>query len=146
MNLAKKDADEIREGWRSRALRESKSTDNLHKIVVAALRAENPGGLELLLRATFGQDWMPKPPFYMGYATVAPDGSIVCEIAEVRLGVTWRGSRMVCESEGQFIYALRKLADRLKLDDKDRTEMFTVLQKWVTSDKRVGLMGQRLAS
>ena len=37
----------------------------------------------------------------------------------------------------------RTLADKMKLNDADRTAMFDILRKWVTSDMRVDEWGRR---
>jgi hypothetical protein len=139
--LAKKHSDEIRAMWQSRALAES--SGKLRKVLIIALAKEYPGAFVTLMKVTFPGFIDLELPMFLSYAHIALDGSIICEWmnkAKIRRPVR------VYENEDAFIYATRKLADGLKLDDRDRTEMFTVLQKWVASDRRVGVFGQRLAS
>lgn len=142
--VASKHADEIREMWQSRALRAADG--KMRRVLVAALTKEYPAAIVTLLKVTFPGFIEFEPPIFIGYASIQPDGKVACEAGEVRLGVTYRGLLPVFDSEQQFIYEMRKLADRLKLSDRDRTEMFTVLQKWVASDRRIGAQGERLAS
>jgi hypothetical protein len=140
-SLAKKHADEIRQMWQSRALRES--AGKLRKVLIIALAKEYPAAFVTLMKVTFPGFVDLELPMFLSYAHIALDGSIICEWmnkAKIRRPVR------VYPDENAFIYETRKLADGLKLDDKDRVEMFTVLQKWVASDRRVGVLGQRLAS
>lgn len=139
--LAQKHTDEIREMWQSRAL--AAAAGKLRKVVIVALAKEYPGALETLLRVTFPGFADIDRPFFCGYASVDPAGRIVCEMID-RDG--FKRKAIVYPSEEPFIYAMRKLADGLKLNDRDRIEMFAVLQKWVASDRRIGPLGQRLAS
>jgi hypothetical protein len=142
--LSNKHADEIRDMWQSRALREADG--KLQRVLLIALAKEYPGDLLHLLRATFGTEEIGKP-FYSGYATIITDGHIVCMMHDVdKNRLVWKGIVSVFDNEQQFIKAMRRLADTLKLSDPDRIDMFRVLQKWVTADQRVGVHGERLAS
>lgn len=141
MNLAKKHADEIRQMWQSRALHAS--TGKMRKVLITALAKEYPGAMVTLMKVTFPGFVDFDLPIFLSYAHICRFGTIVCEMME-KHGV--RRTVCVYRSENAFIYDMRKLADKLKLDDKDRVEMFTVLQKWVASDRRVGVMGHKLAS
>jgi len=141
MKLADKHAEEIRAMWQSRAL--SAASGKLRKVLIVAFAKEYPGVLVTLMKVTFPGFADFDLPIFLSYAHIALDGSIICQWmnkAKIKRPVR------VYDSEDAFIYEMRKLADRLKLDDCDRIEMFTVLQKWVASDRRVGVLGQRLAS
>jgi hypothetical protein len=128
--LAKKHADEIREMWQSKALRHS--TGKLRKVIIVALAKEYPAALETLMQVTFPGFVDFDRPFFTSYAHIDEGGNIVCDMIERD------GSKVVAQigTEQSFIMAVRKLADQLKLCDRDREEMFVVLQKWVASDKR----------
>ena len=139
--LAKKHADEIRAMWQSRAL--TASSGKLRRVLITALAKEYPGALVTLMKVTFPGFVDFSRPMFLSYAHVALDGSVMCEMIDRDDN---RRPIRVYASEDRFIYDMRKLADGLKLDDKDRIEMFGVLQRWVASDRRVGTFGQRLAS
>lgn len=142
--LAKKHSDEIREMWQSRALREADG--KLQRVLLIALAKEYPGSLLHLLHATFGTVEIGKP-FYSGYATIVASGHLVCMQHDVDSNkLVWKGVVRVYDSEDQFLKHTRRLADKLKLSDADRTDMFRVLQKWVTRDERKDVNGERLAS
>ncbi len=141
--VASKPADEIRETWQSRALRTA--TGKLQRVLLVALAKEYPQALTTLLLVTFGTTEFSRP-FFSGYATIAPSGRIVCEVIGDDYETNGKRTVEVYRTENLFIYEMRKLADELKLVDKDRTEMFTVLQKWVASDRRINLHGEKKAS
>lgn len=139
MNLTDKVADEIRDMWQARALLASK--DKMQRVLLVAIAKEYPAAFKTLLRAIGIIDI--NRPFLCSYATIYPSGRIVADM------ITENGVKRaiaVYRTESEFIHEMRKFADEMKLDDKDRTEMFTVLQKWITKDRRVGIFGQRLAS
>ena len=138
--LTGKHADEIREMWQSRALRAAKG--QLRKIVIVALAKEYPAALETLLRVTFPGFVDIDRPVFTSYAHIDLGGTIVCEM------IDRNGAKAVARlgTEQSFISDVRKLADELKLDDHDRSAMFTVLQKWVASDRRIDQQGRKLAS
>jgi hypothetical protein len=132
-------AEEVRAMWQARVL--LGSSGKMQRVVIVALAKEYPQALQALLRACGIEDL--ERPFLCSYATITPSGRVACEMIEKD------GSKKfvaIYHNEDEFISEMRKLADKLKLSDKDRTEMFLVLQKWVASDRRVGLLGQRLAS
>jgi hypothetical protein len=135
-----KHADEIREMWQSKALRASKG--KLRKVIIVALAKEYPAALVTLMKVTFPGFVDFDRPFFSSYAHIDLGGNIVCDM------IDRDGSKVQAQigTEDSFIYAVRKLADELKLPDKDRSEMFVVLQKWVASDKRVDQQGRKLAS
>lgn len=134
-----KAAEEIRLMWQARALLSSK--DKMQRVLLVAIAKEYPAAFKTLLRAIGITDI--NRPFLCSYATIAPSGRIVCDMIE-KSGI--KRTVAVYQNENEFIYDMRKLADEIKLDDKDRTEMFTVLQKWITKDQRVGVFGERVAS
>jgi hypothetical protein len=132
--LAKKPADDIREMWQARALRESAGV--LRKVLITALAKEWPGELEMLMRVVFPGFVDIDRPMIVSYGTISPAGRVCCEVID-RAGLI--GVIAIYESENDFLVATRNLADRLKLDDADRIAMFAVLQKWITKDLRARL-------
>lgn len=139
-----KHADEVRQMWQCRAL--SEAEPKMQRVILAALRAEYPADLIVLLKTTFGTLDIPNP-FYRGYAFVSPGGHLCCEVVDRDpSGLVWRGPVKVFDTEQQFIGATRRIADQLKLNDVDRIDMFRVLQKWVTRDARFDINNEKLAS
>lgn len=101
--------------------------------------------LGLVLRAILKVNNMPDPedamkrPCYprLGYgARITPSGILVAKYAETEGRHTWRDG-IVVGTIDQVVGAFRKLADDLKLADRDRVAMFQTLRDWVDIDKRV---------
>lgn len=142
MNLMlHKHAQEVRDMWQSRALAAAEGA--LARVLLAIFAEAYPTALKTLLLVTFPGFVDIQRPFLRGYATIVPSGRVVCDM--VCTDGTVR-KETVYESQEKFIYDARKLADKLKLADKDRVEMFGLLSKWISSDMRIGVNGQRLVS
>lgn len=139
--LLHKHADELRDMWQSRALRESKGT--FQRVLLAVFAEAYPTALETLLMVTFKGFTDISRPFLRGYAEITPAGWVVCDQID-RDGAVRRTA--IYENEARLLWDARKLADKLKLSDKDRTELFDLLRKWIAADRRVGPHGERLAS
>jgi hypothetical protein len=137
-------SEEVRQTWQCRALIEADS--KLQRVMLIALTKEYPTDLLRLLQVAFGTIEIPDK-FYSGYARIVQSGQVVCMYHEKDgNGLWWKGFVPVYDSEEKFRGDMRRLADRLKLDDADRIEMFAVLQKWVARDERVNEEGHKLAS
>lgn len=129
--------------WQAAALR--RSTGKMQHVLFTAMQNEytaiTPNTWLVLLNIIiphFNAD----QPFLNGYAKIMPSGRVVSE-------VFYRGERqlqVVYHSKDEFISEMRRLADRLKLNDLDRVAMFALLGKWIVADYRVGLNGEKLAS
>jgi hypothetical protein len=72
-----------------------------------------------------------------------PSGKVVAEMID-RDGI--KRAIAVYESGDKYVADMRNLADKLKLSDEERTEMFKVLQRWIVKDMRIGPHGEKLAS
>lgn len=133
--------EEIRATWQSRAL--AAADGKLGKVLLVVLTDEYAGIISPLLYATFDGFHDITRPFLSGYATITPTGAIICDL--VRTDGSMRKEK-IYDSDDNFISDMRNLADKLKLDDADRIDMFRVLRRWVTADLRVGVNGEKLAS
>lgn len=140
--LLRMHVDQLRETWQSRVLREAVNS-TLERIFLAVFAEAYPGALKILLAATFPGFTDITRPFLRGYATVTRSGWVVCNM--ICTDGTIRKAA-VYESQDRLLSDARNLADKLKLSDKDRTEMFDLLRKWIASDLRVGVNGERVLS
>ena len=139
--LLKKHADELRAMWQSRAL--AISSGKLQRVLTVVLSYEYAAAMPILLKATFPGFTDIARPFLCSYATIYPTGRLVCEMVD-RDGS--KKAIVVYKNEGEFTAEMRGLADKLKLSETERKEMFAVLRRWVVKDMRVGPHGERLAS
>lgn len=138
-----KHADEVRQMWQCRAL--SEAEPKMQRVLLAAIRAEYPADLIIILKTTFGTLEIPTP-FYRGYAFISPGGHVCCEVVDRDpSGLVWRGPVKVYDNENKFLYETRKLADKMKLNDADRMDMFYVLKKWISHDQRLDINDEKVA-
>lgn len=137
----RKEEAELREMWQARVLRESEG--RLQRVLLVVFAKEYAAALPVLLRVAIPGFEDIKRPFLSGYATIMQSGRIVCDC----VGRDGELSKVaVYQSENEFVTEMRGLADKLKLSDSDREEMFAVLRKWIVADKRINQFGQKFAS
>jgi hypothetical protein len=139
--FAKKVAGQIEQMWQCRVLRASHG--KLRQVVLVMLAKEYAGAMPVLLRVAFPGFQDLSRPMLTGYATIVWSGHMVCDLMD-RDGIIKRET--IYGSVDEFIGEVRRLADLLKLNDKDREEMFVTLQKWVVADRRINHEGRRRAS
>jgi hypothetical protein len=74
-----------------------------------------------------------KPPAYGSKAAIGTDDKVFADYLD-RAGI-YHKAAYVCDV-GELVVNFRGLADHLKLNDKDRKEMFDALRKWIVKDYR----------
>jgi hypothetical protein len=136
--LIRKHAQELRDTWQARLL--AKAEGKEFAVALAIIALEWPTAVPMLLRTVFPGFTDITRPFLTGYASVQIDGSLYCAVIE--RDYSWNYIRLY-NTEIEMTAAFRIIADNLKLDDADRTMMFDILRKWVTSDMRVDEYGRR---
>jgi hypothetical protein len=138
--LASKEAGALRETWQVRLL--ATAHGRMGAIAVTMLAHTYYEAMDVLLRVVF-PGIVIKPPCFAGTASITQDGRVICNMldrdGDLIIGV------QIFASEAAFIYAWRRLADRLKLSDLDRMAMFDAVQNWVTADHRIMLSGEKVA-
>lgn len=138
-----KEAAEIRDMWQSRLLRATKGKGDLFQTVLVVFAKEYPAAMQILLRVSFANFIDITLPTITGYATIEPNGKITAQVmTKSRRKARW----IIWESEQAMRTEFGRVADKLKLDDADRIEMFGVLKKWIVADKRIDAFGRKLAS
>ena len=137
--------EQISATWQIRALREARG--KLQYVLWRAMANEYTGitanTWETLLRL-INKNFKEMPlPGLLGYAMIVPSGRVVSQVVDKDYGLRLQ---VIYRHKPEFLSELRRLADRLKLDDLDRADMFAVMGKWITVDYRIGVDGERLAS
>lgn len=136
-----KEAAELREMWQSRIL---VACDGLERaVVVRMFVSAYKDAIRVLLAATFPGFRDLKPPQIVGHAKIAPSGRVIADVLEKNGGIR---THILFDSQDQMRARFGFIADKLKLNDFDRIEFFTMLQKWVVADLRVDPHGRKLAS
>lgn len=135
-----KSADELRQEWPVRALVAAKGQPLA--ILTVMLAQEWPTILPTLLHVAFKGFRDLKRPFLTGYARIWTNGAVLCQ------AVFDDGKRAIklYENAEQMNREFRDLADKLKFSDRDRSELFRLLKKWIVADHRLNVNGERLAS
>ena len=137
-SLIRKHAQELRDTWQARLLAEAEGRE--FAVALAVICLEWPTALPTLMRTVFPGFVDITRPFFAGYARTQIDGSVWCGLID--RDYEWRYIR-VYTSEHDYVTAFRVIADKLKLNDDDRTMMFKVLRNWITSDMRIDEYGRR---
>lgn len=135
-----KKLDEMTQMWQVRALREAK--DKISRVLLVVFAKEYAAALPILLRVAIPGFEDIQAPFLSGYASIMPSGRLVCDMT-CSDGLIRKTE--IYHTTDEFNSDMRRLADKLKLSDEDRDEMFMLLRKWIVSDLRIDQHG-KLAS
>src|SRR6266581_1489273 len=76
-----------------------------------------------------------RPPFLTTAAKIDKEGHVVADMVDAT-GMIHKDT-VLFPDEISLRDAFRKLADRLKLNDADRIELFKCAQRWVVADRRL---------
>lgn len=125
---------ELQDTWMSRALRASQR-DHVGMIMLSVIAHNFDGALLTLMQVTFPGFTSIVPPFLCTAAKVAKDGSVVADMVN-RFGCIEKDVRLY-PNETALRDDVRCLADRMKLTDAERIEMFKCVQRWVVADRRL---------
>ena len=77
----------------------------------------------------------PPLPCLVSAARISKSGAVVADVVD-RMGTRIRDA-VIYRNEFLLRDDFRKLADRLKLSDTDRIELFKCVQRWVVADRRL---------
>jgi putative ubiquitin-RnfH superfamily antitoxin RatB of RatAB toxin-antitoxin module len=128
---------DLRGTWQARALASTK--DNLNAVVLSVLAHNYDEQMPVLL-ALVWPDFIPgrtrlDRAIYCSAARIDKAGRVVADMV-TRSGLKEKDS-VVFTSEIQMRGVFRRLADMMKLSDRDRIEMFHAVQNWVVADRRL---------
>lgn len=128
--------DEIRTAhWQGRVLAAARGKTAAVAMSVIAHDIKDTIAFKTLLLATFPGYEGIAPPFLKSCGYITQRGRIVAHIIN-RDGAEERYSHLY-RSEAEMVGEFRKLADELKLADKDRLALFAALKNWIVCDYRL---------
>lgn len=127
-------ADELRESWQGRALYFARENPQLKTALMSLLADNYDETLPFLLAAVFGY-WHITAPFYCSNPKINKTGCIVADLI-MPDGFKYK-SAVIFLSESQMEATFRRLADRLKLSDGERIDLFNAARHWVKADMRL---------
>ena len=124
--------DRILSTWQVRALRAAQGIEGAVLLSMLAHAYDDDQIIGIML-AAFGQSAI-KAPFICSAAKIDKAGRVCVDVA---FDTHIRKLKPIFASEIIFRDHLRRLADRLKLADDERTELFALARKWVVCDYRL---------
>lgn len=124
---------DLRASWQARVL--ASAGGHLGAVVLSVLAHSYDEAMPTLLRVVFPGFTSIAAPFYCTAGKVDKAGRVVADVV-TKSGEIVKDAK-VYDSELQMRDEFRRLADRLKLNDADRTELFKCAQRWVVADRRL---------
>jgi len=131
----KKLAFDLRASWQVRAVANVKGPFRAVLLSVIAHTYEAAGVVAVLTLVDPDFDGNLPAPVLLSCGKIDRHGWIVADVGESDGSI--RKDRVIFMSELQMRDRFRELADRLKLNDTDRTELFKCAQRWVVADRRL---------
>ncbi len=137
MRIEARLAFDIRDTWQARVLLAAQArTDGVIGAVALSVMAHNfDDAMLVLLKVLFPGFTSIAPPFLCSAGRVDKTGAVVADLVE-RSGKIVK-NYVLYRSEIALRDDFRRLADQLKLNDPDRREMFSAVQRWVVADRRL---------
>lgn len=135
-------AEELRESWQGRALLYSRKMEQFAPALLSLLADNYDETMPFLLRAVFPEAAGIRTPFYCSNPKIDKRGRIVADCIE-RDGERVK-NKVIFVTAMQMEAIFRVLADRLKLNDDDRRELFVCIHHWVKADMRLDPTMDRL--
>jgi hypothetical protein len=131
----KKLAFDLRASWQVRALEAAEGTN--FAVMLSVLGHSFPEALPVVMHLLI-PDWDGRPPgpYLISCGKIAKTGAIVADVVDPRTGVITKEAVLYL-SEIHLRDQARKIADQLKLTDRDRSEFFTAVRTWVVADRRL---------
>ena len=124
---------DLRASWQARALVEAKGQTGM--VLLSVLSHTYDEALMVVLPLVFPGYVEPSLPCLVSTGKVAKSGAVVADV--IRKDRTLAKDQVVYPTELAMRDDFRRLADRLKLNDSDRIEMFKCVQRWVVADRRL---------
>lgn len=145
-NFARMDKHELAATWQVRCLRAAQG--KFASVLLTIFFFNYYEQAQYLMWSAYGRNRDIAFPFHTGGATIVNSGQVVCDLNVGRLGdrLKVRRNVKVFDTEGELIREFRGLADKLKLDDADRTAMTDTIKNWIVCDLRINYLGQRVVA
>jgi len=124
---------ELLDTWQARILGHARGM--MGAVVLSVLAHNFDDAMPVLLRAVDPGFIEPTLPCLVSAAKVAKTGHIMADVVMKDGGII--KNCVIFRNERQMKRMFRKLADDLKLDDHDRTQMFIAVRRWVVCDFRL---------
>lgn len=129
--------EELRQSWQGRALAyvQEHSLGQLGAALLSLLADNYDETMPFLLKAVFPDAVGIRTPFYCSSPKIDKAGCIVAEMID-KSGRKIKNA-IVFASTAQMEGVFRKMADRLRLTDDERRDLFACVRNWVKADQRL---------
>lgn len=124
---------DLRATWQARTLAAAQGPT--HSVLLSVLGHNYDDQLLVLLQAVYPGFTSITAPFLCSAGRVMKNGAVVADV--VRANGLIEKKVVLYRSEIALRDDFRRLADRLKLNDQDREQLFIAVQKWVVADYRL---------
>lgn len=125
---------DLRKTWQARALAEAKGQTGM--VLLSMLdHTYGTDTLRVLLPLMFPGYIEPSLPCLASCGKVDKSGAVVADV--IMKDHQLVKDQVVYPSDIALRDDFRRLADHMKLDDADRTELFKCVQRWVVADRRL---------
>lgn len=128
-------AEELRQSWQGRALAlTSLEAPKLCRVLMSVFADNYDEAMPFLLHSVFGTSAI-VAPFLCTSPKIDKAGRIVADMIS-KHGTKQKGY-VVFDDEDQMQGVFRRLADRMRLSDADRIDLFIAVRHWVKADQRL---------
>lgn len=126
-------AQDLRETWQAKVL--AAATGKLGAVVLSVLAHNFDDEMPVLLRVVFPGFTSITAPFLMSAGKIAKTSHVCADVCRrdgeiVKMAILFRNT-LELQSE------MRRLADRVKLSDRDRNALFGAVKNWLVCDYRL---------
>lgn len=126
-------ADELRQTWQGKVL--GAAQGKLGAVVLSVLAHNFDDEMSVLLRVVFPGFTTITAPFLISAGKVAKTGHVCADVAKrdgtiVKMAILYRDT-LALQSD------MRRLADLVKLSDRDRNALFGAVKNWLVCDYRL---------
>ena len=127
--------EELRQSWQGRALALTEITaPKLCRVLMSVFADNYDETMPFLLHAVFGSASI-TAPFLCTSPKIDKAGRVVADLI-TKYG-TKQKNYVVFDDEKQMEGVFRKLADRMRLSDAERIDLFLAVRFWVKADQRL---------
>lgn len=124
---------DLRATWQARTL--SAATGQTAAVLLSVLAHNYDDQMLVLLQVCFPGFTSITAPFLCSAGRVMKNGAVVADM--VNRNGTMSKKKVLYRNEIGLRDDFRRLADRLRLPDQDREQLFIAVQKWVVADYRI---------
>jgi hypothetical protein len=124
-------SDGIADTWQAKTLAAAEGKTGA--VILSVLAHNFEDRLMLICRAIGFSTFLPAP-YLESAGRVAKNGAVIARVRDRDGRLRWRP---LYRSEIALRDDFRRLADRLRLSDTDRTELFDAVKRWVVADRRL---------